>query len=115
MEGQIEELTSMNDHLLQFTLHGGFFHNFLVNGVGCDQPENQHRLGLADSVTSILGLQITLRILSNKRDEISNYETKNYDALALCTSINLEFYSKINRPTYTTDNSARHLMIHLKN
>lgn len=59
--------TFMNDHLLQLPLGGGPLHNLLIDGVCCDQAEHQHRLGLANPVAAVLGLQVCLRILGENK------------------------------------------------
>ena len=52
----------MDDHLLQLPLGGGSLHNLLVNGVCRDESVDHDWLGLANPVTSVLGLQVLLRI-----------------------------------------------------
>ena len=52
----------VDDHLLQLPLGGGSLHNLLVNGVCCDESVDHDWLGLANPVTSVLGLQVLLRI-----------------------------------------------------
>ena len=59
----------MNDHLLQLPLGGGPLHNLLIDGVCCDQAEHQHRLGLANPVAAVLGLQVCLRILGENKQK----------------------------------------------
>ena len=53
----------MNDHLLQFPLCGGPLQDLLVDGVGRDQAVHHHGLGLANPVTPVLGLQVSLGVL----------------------------------------------------
>ena len=60
--------TLMNDHFLKFALAGCSFHNALVDGVCCDHAVNHDGLGLANAVTTILRLQITLRVLKATMD-----------------------------------------------
>ena len=52
----------MDDHLLKLPLGSGPLHNLLVDGVGCDQSVDHYWLGLPDSVTSVLSLEILLGI-----------------------------------------------------
>lgn len=61
----------MNDHLLQFPLGGGSLQDLLVDGVGSDQSVHHHRFCLPDTVASVLGLQVSLRVLTE--EELIHY------------------------------------------
>ena len=61
----------MDDHLLKLPLSSGPLHNLLVDGVGCDQSVDHHWLGLPDSVTSVLCLEILLGIPVTVIDDAS--------------------------------------------
>ena len=60
--GDIKDYLLVNDHLLQLPLGGGPLHNLLVDGVGSDESVDHYGLGLADPVTSVLGLKVLLGI-----------------------------------------------------
>ena len=60
-------LTLVDHHLLQLSLAAGLLHHLLVNGVGCHKTIHHHWLGLADSMTTVLCLQISLGILEHRR------------------------------------------------
>lgn len=56
----------MNDHLLEFALGPGSLHYLLVDRVHGDDAEDEDGSGLSDAVSSVLSLQVTLRILQRK-------------------------------------------------
>lgn len=56
-------LTFVDDHLLQLPLGGGPLQDLLVDGVGRDQAVHNHWLGLPDTVTAVLSLQVRLGVL----------------------------------------------------
>jgi len=59
----------VDHHLFQLPLAAGRLHHLLVNGVGCHKTVHHHRFGLADPMTPILCLQISLGILWNRRKQ----------------------------------------------
>ena len=59
----------MNDHFLQSSFAGGSLNYPLVKRVGCHQTVDHDRLGLSNSVTPVLGLQVSLRILNRGQGE----------------------------------------------
>lgn len=66
MRRRVRALTLVNDHLLQLPLGRRPFQDLLVDGVGGDQAVNHHRLGLANAVAAVLGLQVGLRVLDQQ-------------------------------------------------
>ena len=60
---QDKKFTFMYDHFLQGTFLVSDFNNPLVNSIGGDKAIDNNRLSLANTMASILRLQILLRVL----------------------------------------------------
>ena len=58
--------TFVYDHFLQFSFPRSSLYYFLIDSIGCDKSVHHDWLSLTNSVTSILGLKITLWILECK-------------------------------------------------
>jgi hypothetical protein len=52
-----------DDQCLEFALFRSTLHDFGLDRMGTHEPENEHRLGLANPMGSVLGLDVHLRVL----------------------------------------------------